>query len=81
MAMFVIFDDGYGTYNFRAIFPSRTPKSVIYNSLSNKIKKYLKDRGRDEEEFNRFEYLKEWTSITNMREGKFYEPEHWDWND
>jgi hypothetical protein len=81
MAKFVTFDNGIGTYMFRAIFPSITTKKEIYASVKRKLIKVLNERGIDKEEFD-FEDIKEFTTITNMKEGKIYLPSNgWAWDD
>ena len=81
MAKFVTFDDGFGSYNFRAIFSSETPKKEILKSVANKMRSYLSKRGLDSTDFD-FDNIKEFTTITSMREGKFYEPDFGgQWND
>lgn len=80
MARFVTFDDGFGTYNFRAIFPSNTTKKEILKAVSRKMSRYLAMRGLDKDDFD-WSKLNYYTTITNMKEGRFYQPEFGEqWN-
>lgn len=81
MAKFVTFDDSYGTYNWRAIFPSETPNAEIKKSVERKLLKNLRSRGYSKEDMPSNQEIKDWLFIRKMKDGQFYEPEHLQWND
>ncbi len=81
MPKFVSFDDGYGTYNWRAVFPSTTTKTEILKAVERKLLKNLRSRGYGKEDMPIKDEIRGWTSITGMKDGQFYEPEHLQWND
>ncbi len=74
MPKFVTFDDGYGRFNWRAIFPSTATKKEIHKAAENKVRRELSKRGLDSTDFD-FDNIKEFTTIVGYKEGKFYEPE------
>lgn len=75
MAKFVEFDDGFGTYNYRAIFPSNTSIKIIKESLQRSLFVKLRKRGLGKEDMPSNNEIRDWLSITGMRDGVFYEPE------
>ncbi len=84
MARFVTFDDGFGTYNFRAIFPVGTTKTEIRKSVERKVYRNLLSRGLNKDDMPSKEKIRDWLNITHMREGQFYEPDRYSggqWHD
>ena len=83
MAKFVTFDDGCGTYNFRAIFPAKATRTEIKDTIIRKLVKDLRSKGLDKEDLPTKDEVKEWTTIRNFREGRIYEPSAYQvqWND
>ncbi len=84
MPKFVTFDDGCGTYNFRAIFPTSSTKTEIKKVVERKLLKNLRSRGLRKDDMPSKEEIAGWLSITGMKEGQFYEPDPYtgnQWND
>ena len=74
MAKFVTFDDGFGKYNFRAIFPTTATKSEIKTVVERKLLIWLRSRGCGKEDMPSKDEIRDWLSITGMKECQFYEP-------
>ena len=80
MAKFVTFDDGYGTYQFRSVFPSKATKKEIYKTIERKLLRDIKRRGGDRSDFD-WDNIKDWTTIRTMKDGVIYTPEFHEWHD